>query len=46
VRAGRPDAGYGLPRVRAQDGVLGDQGPVEVDREGGDLLRETRRELE
>ncbi|MFL5916046.1 MAG: hypothetical protein ACJ752_10485 [Gaiellaceae bacterium] len=35
-----------VPRARPQNAVLGDQRPVEIEREGGDAPREPRREVE
>jgi len=46
VRAGGVRAGDRRPRPRAQDGILGDQRPVEVERERRDRLREVGRELD
>jgi hypothetical protein len=45
VCAGGARAGDRLARARPQDRVLGEQRPVEVDREGGDAPREAGREL-
>jgi hypothetical protein len=44
--AGRSGARERLPRARPQHSVLGDQRPVEVEREGGDPLRKVLRELD
>jgi hypothetical protein len=46
VRAGCADALDRLARVRSQHRVLGDERAVEVDREGGDVLREGGWKLE
>jgi hypothetical protein len=46
VGAGRARARERFLRARPQHAVLGDQRPVEVEREGGDGPRETRRELD
>jgi hypothetical protein len=45
VRAGRSRPRKSLPGTRVQHAVLGDQRPVEVQREGGDTRRERGREL-
>jgi hypothetical protein len=45
MRAGGADPFDRRARVRPQDGVDADQGPVEVDRERSDAPREGRREL-
>ena len=46
VRAGCPRPRERLPGARVKDSVLGDQRPVEVEREGGDVPRESLRECE
>jgi hypothetical protein len=46
VGAGRAGAGERFPGARPQHAVLGDQRPVEVEREGGDLRRKSLRERE
>ena len=46
MRARRARARECVTRARAQNAVLGDQRPVEIEREGGDASREARRELE
>jgi hypothetical protein len=46
VRAGRTRALERRPRPRVQNAVLGDQRPVEIEREGGDPPRESLREGE
>jgi hypothetical protein len=46
VDAGRARARERLARARPQHPVLGDQRPVEVEREGGDPLRESLRKLD
>ena len=46
VNTRRADAGDRRARAGPEDGVLGDERPVEVDREGGDVLREGLRELD
>jgi hypothetical protein len=43
VGAGRARAGERVTRARVQHAVLGDQRPVEIEREGGDVPREPRR---
>jgi hypothetical protein len=45
VGAGRPRPRERLLRARPQHAVLGDQRPVEVEREGGDGRRKRGREL-
>ena len=45
VGAGRPRPGQRLPRAGTQHAVLGDQRPVEVEREGGYVRRKPGREL-
>jgi hypothetical protein len=46
VDPGGPDGSDRRARSRPEDGVLGDQRPVEVDRERGDACREGLRELD
>jgi hypothetical protein len=46
MRAVRPGAAESIARTRPQHAVLGDQRPVEVEREGGDARREAGRKLE
>jgi hypothetical protein len=46
VDAGRTGPREGFLRPRPQDAVLGDERPVEVERERGDPPREALRELE
>jgi hypothetical protein len=46
MRARLSCAREGRLRARAQHSVLGDQRPVEVEREGGDVPREVLRELD
>jgi hypothetical protein len=46
VRATRARARKYVLGARAQNAVLGDQRPVEIEREGRDAPREARRELE
>jgi hypothetical protein len=46
VRARGACARECVPRARAQNAVLGDQRPVQIEREGGDAPRVPRREVE
>jgi hypothetical protein len=46
VAAGGPDGGDRLACPRPEDRVLGDERPVEVDGERGDVGREGLRELD
>jgi hypothetical protein len=43
--AGAPGPRERFPGARPQHAVLGDQRPVEIEREGGDVRRKRRREL-
>jgi hypothetical protein len=45
VGASRPRPGERVPGARPQHAVLGDQRPVEIEREGGDVRRKRGREL-